>query len=143
VLEVVPGAVATPMQGDSMLIPGLHRANRRMETGDPNELAKLIVGAVAAGEERVVYPKSLRLGYTFPGVVRRMASRMAKRVETDFDRDDMRVLVSGAHASSLAARAAWERGERDPARLHELADAADTNDLSGRPRRRLRASGSA
>jgi short-subunit dehydrogenase len=141
VLEVVPGSVATPMQGDSMLIPGLHRANRRMDVGDPNELAKLIVTAIAAGDDRVVYPTSLRLGYAFPGFVRRMAGRMAKRVASDFDRDDARVLVSGTNAASRAARAAWEGGERDPSRMREIAIAAEAQDAPAPRRSRERAPG--
>jgi short-subunit dehydrogenase len=140
VLEVVPGSVATPMQGDSMLIPGLHRANKRMAIGDPDELAKLIVKAIAAGDQRLVYPKSLRLGYALPGFVRRMAGRMATKVADDFDRDDVRVLVSGTNAASLAVRAAWEGGERDPSRMHEIAAAAETEQVSARRPLRARSS---
>jgi hypothetical protein len=112
VLEVIPGSVATPMQADSMLIPGLHRANKRMEVGDPDELARLIIRAIERGADRVIYPRSLRVGYALPFVVRRLATRWAGRVASDFDLDDERVLRSGDEASVLA-REAWERGERD------------------------------
>lgn len=116
VIEVIPGAVATAMQADSSLIPGLHRANRRMAVGDPAVLARAVAVAIESGAPRVVYPASLRAGYALPFAVRRLATRWATKVRADFDFEDNRTLLSGG-PESRAARAAWERGERDPERL--------------------------
>src|SRR5207302_8007406 len=116
VLEVVPGAVATPMQAESMLVPGFARGMRGARPGKPEVLARSIVRALHRDRPRVVYPRSLRFAYVRPQLMRRFAARQARRVSNEFDLDDTRVMRSGSQGDELARRArdAWERGERDP-----------------------------
>ena len=127
VLEVIPGPVATPMQAEAMLVPGLARASRGVRVGSPEALARAVVRALRRERGRVVYPRSLRPTYAVPGVVRRFTALQAARLSGELDPDDPRVIRSGSQGDELArgAREAWERGERDPARLQALTSSPD------------------
>ena len=115
VLEVIPGPVATPIYGESQLVPGLTKAMGAIRPGSPDVLARRVVRALRRGRGRVVYPRPLRLPYTWPPLVRTVTAIQLDRVRAEIDPDDDRVLRSGSQGDELAraARAAWERGERD------------------------------
>jgi len=131
VMEVIPGPVATPMQGESALIPGLARAAKGIKPGSPDELAQLVIRALGRNVAQVVYPRLLRATYAVPAIARRFSARQAARLATEFDPNDERVVLSGSQGDDLSRRAreAWERGERDPRRLQTL-------NASGRAERR-------
>jgi short-subunit dehydrogenase len=123
VLEVIPGPVDTPVQGESRLIPGFEQAIAGVRMGSPSVLAEAIVSAIEKRTDRVVYPRSLRVPYMFPSLVRAFGPRRVSRLADELDTDDSRVRVSGSFGDELAreARAAWERGERDLSELRERA----------------------
>lgn len=111
ILEVIPGPVATAMQGESGLVTGFAAATRRVPLGEPAALARLVVRALERGRGRVVYPRSLAAGYLFPGVTRAATRRMARRHVGSAARADERVIRSGSFGDEEARRAReeWER----------------------------------
>jgi len=120
VIEVIPGPVATPMNGESALIPGLARAGGRVKAGSPDELARAVVRAIRRNTPKVIYPRSMRATIAMPWIVRRFSARQVARLSELFDPNDERVR-SQADEIARRAREAWESGERDPERLQALA----------------------
>ena len=122
VVEVIPGAVATPMQGESLLVPGMTRMPGMSRPGSPDRLARLVVKAVARDKKRVVYPHPLRVVVGLPTILRLFATYQASRARDEFNLDDTRVLRSGSFGDPIALRArdAWSRGIRDPQILRGL-----------------------
>jgi uncharacterized protein len=123
VLEVIPGPVDTAVQGESRLIPGFEKAIAGVRLGSPRVLADAIVTAVEERTDRLIYPRSLRLPYMLPSLVRVLGPRRVARLAEELDTDDSRVRISGSFGDELAreAREAWERGDRDLQELQQRA----------------------
>jgi len=74
VLTVYPGPVTSALeQGARDDYGGGGALWKVAPTGDPAELAQLIVAALAAGEPRVVYPRAYGFGFTAPNLSRWIA----------------------------------------------------------------------
>lgn len=111
VLEVIAGPIDTAIQGEGRLIPGFAQAVRMVPLGRPDTLAQLIVRALERRRRRLVYPRSLRVAYAAPSLVRVSTERLARRFAGTAD--DPRVVRAGSMGDPVAreARAPWERGQ--------------------------------
>lgn len=116
VLEVIPGPVDTAVQGETRLLPGIGRMLDVTPLGSPEELARLVVGALRRGRSRVVYPRRALLGYALPLAVHWYSHRLAARTLDALDgaaRESLMgtVVRSGSMGDEVArvARAEWER----------------------------------
>ena len=71
----------------------------------------MLVYGTLAGQPLSVDPRSLIMGYRYPGLTRSATIRMARRHVDPAFRDDDRVLRSGSFGDEEArqARADWER----------------------------------
>jgi uncharacterized protein len=107
VLEVIPGPVETPIQGEARMLPGFSAALERSPIGQPEQLARLVLLALARRKHRIVYPRSLRVGYELPALTRWSMGFSTRHV----DANDTRVVRSGSLGDPEArqAREAWER----------------------------------
>lgn len=116
VVEVVPGPVATAVQGETRLIPGIDRLLKPLGLGTPARAAQLIVDAIECGRGRVVYPRAATVGLALPGVGRRRARRLVHRHFTTLPDDEREAILSlnvrsGSAGDDIAraARAEWQQ----------------------------------
>ena len=116
VLEVIPGPVATAVQGETRLLPGIDKMLNRVPLGDPKMLAGLTVAALRSGRRRVIYPRRTAVAYALPMLVRADTARLVKKSAREIDpesREEIMNLVarSGSQGDPIAreAREAWER----------------------------------
>ena len=114
VIEVIPGPVATAVQGETRLIPGIDKLLKPLGMGTPERTAELIVDAIERQRDRVVYPRATIVGLVLPGVARRRTRRLAHRHFTSLPTDDREAVLSlnvrsgsGGDDNARAARAAW------------------------------------
>ena len=114
VLEVIPGAIDTAVQGETRLLPGIERLVGR--PGSADVLAARIVTALERGQRRLIYPGRVRLAFALPGVARWHSRRLAIRSWASIDtalREELlgMALRSGSMGDPIAreAREAWER----------------------------------
>ena len=120
VLEVVAGPVATGMQGEARLVPGLEQALKRAPLGDPATLARLTIRALERGKKRLVYPRGVAVAYDFPFLARGYAARAAARYMERMGAEEEALLSSVVRGGSTgdpmaqAARETWERRGRRP-----------------------------
>lgn len=115
VLEVNPGPVDTPVQGESRLVPGFAASLRGIPMGNPDVLARRVTRSLRRRRRRLHYPRLMAVPYAFPGLLRVGLPAQVRRAKGNLDLDDARVLVAGSDGDVLAreARDAWEDGERD------------------------------
>jgi len=116
VIEVIPGAIDTAVQGETRLLPGIERMLDNGPLGNPEVLATRIVHALERGRRRVIYPSRMRVVFTLPGLARWYARRLARRTWSTVDsarREELLNMVvrSGSMGDPIArdAREAWER----------------------------------
>ena len=102
VLEVALGPVDTPGSFQNRLLPGGDAWLDRTRPGSAGAAARAIAGAMEAGRDRLVHPRGLRVVHAFPGLGRRYARRMSRRL----DLDDVPFRAAGAPEIE-AARARW------------------------------------
>jgi short-subunit dehydrogenase len=117
VVEVVPGPVATAVQAETRLIPGIDRLLKPLGLGTPARAAELIVDAIERGRDRVVYPRAATVGLVLPGVSRRRARRLVHRHFTTLPASDREAILSlnvrsgsAGDDNTRAARAEWQQG---------------------------------
>lgn len=116
VLEAMPGAIDTAVQGETRLIPGIEKViGPRERLGSPDVMARKVVRAIERGRDLVVYPETTRLVYWFPAVARAVVGRMAVRTFADLDPEVREALLglsirSGSQGDEAArwAREQWE-----------------------------------
>lgn len=116
VIEVVPGPVATAVQGETRLIPGIDRLLKPLGMGTPDRAAQLVVDAIERCRDRVVYPRAAVIGLALPGLGRRRARRLSARHFSSLPTADREAVLSLAVRSgssgddtARAAREEWER----------------------------------
>ncbi len=120
VIEVVAGPIATGIQGEARLVPGVEQLLKRAPLGDPATLAGLTVRALQRGRKRIVYPRAVGAAYSFPFIARGLTARAAARFMKDLSEQDKELLSSVVRGGSLgdpmaqAARENWE--QRKPRR---------------------------
>jgi len=114
VIEVVPGPVATAVQGETRLIPGIDKLLKPLGMGTPERTAELMVEAIERGRDRVVYPRATIVGLLLPGVARRRTRRLVHRHFTSLPSDDREAVLSlnvrsgsAGDDNARAAREAW------------------------------------
>src|SRR5206468_2406372 len=69
-LEVIPGVIDTAMQEEQREVPGAEDVVKRSPLGKPEVLARLVVRALRREHRRLIYPRAVAVGYTFPGLFR-------------------------------------------------------------------------
>jgi short-subunit dehydrogenase len=102
VIEVALGPVDTPGSFQNRLLPGGAAWLDRTRPGSAGAAARGICAAIEGGRDRVVHPRSMRAVHVFPGLGRRYARRMSRRL----DLDDLPFRAPGAPEIE-AARARW------------------------------------
>lgn len=118
VLEVIAGPVATGMQGEARLVPGVEKVLQFSPVGDPATLAKLTLRALERGRKRIVYPRAVSPAYSFPFLARGVSSRSAARAMKRLGPEDQELLNSVVRGGSSgdpiaqAARESWEQPGR-------------------------------
>ena len=83
VLEVALGPVDTPGSFQNRLLPGGDAWLDRTRPGSARAAARAIADAIEAGRARLVHPRGLRAVHAFPGLGRRYARRMSRRLNLD------------------------------------------------------------
>jgi short-subunit dehydrogenase len=111
VLEVIPGTVDTAMQREQHEVPAGKEMVERSPLGKPEILARLLVRALRRDRRRLIYPRAVAVGYTFPGLFRIYGRLLRRRLTDKIDLDDRRVLLGGSFGDPEARRRreAWER----------------------------------
>jgi NAD(P)-dependent dehydrogenase (short-subunit alcohol dehydrogenase family) len=105
VVEVALGPVDTPGSFQNRLLPGGADWLDRTRPGSAGAAARRIADAVEDGRtRRLIHPRSMAAVHALPGLGRRYARRMARRVELA----DVPVRAAGA-AEIEAARDEWDR----------------------------------
>ena len=104
VLEVALGPVDTPGSFQNRLLPGGAAWLDRTRPGSARAAARRIADAIESGRDRLVHPGKLRAVHAFPGLGRRYARRMSRRI----DLSDVGFRGPGAPEIE-SARADWER----------------------------------
>jgi uncharacterized protein len=119
VVEVVPGPVATAVQGETRLIPGIDRLLKPLGMGTPARAAELIVEAIERRRDRVVYPRATIVGLVLPGIARRRTRRLAHRHFTALPVADREAVLSlnvrsgsAGDDNARGAREAWQESNR-------------------------------
>jgi short-subunit dehydrogenase len=107
VLEVALGPVDTPGSFQNRLLPGGDAWLDRTRPGSAHGAAKRIADAIESGESRLVHPRAMRAVHAFPGLGRRYARRMSRRL----DLGDVPLRAQGAPEIE-AARDEWEARSR-------------------------------
>jgi hypothetical protein len=102
VLEVALGPVDTPGSFQNRLLPGGDAWLDRTRPGSARTAARAIAAAMEAGRDRVVHPRAMRAVHAFPGLGRRYARRMSRRL----DLGDVPFRAAGS-SEIEAARAGW------------------------------------
>jgi NAD(P)-dependent dehydrogenase (short-subunit alcohol dehydrogenase family) len=83
VVEVALGPVDTPGSFQNRLLPGGDAWLDRTRPGSARAAARAIADALERGRDRVVHPRGLRAVHAFPGLGRRYARRMSRRLDLD------------------------------------------------------------
>jgi short-subunit dehydrogenase len=116
VVEVIPGPVATAVQGETRLIPGIDKLLKPLGMGSPEQTAARLVSAIERGRDRVIYPRAAAVGIAVPGIARRRARRLVARHFTALPLEEREAVLSlairsgsGGDASAREARDEWER----------------------------------
>jgi short-subunit dehydrogenase len=107
-VEIVLGVVDTPGSFENRTLPGAEGWLDGGPIGTVQGAARTIVAALERGRrERVIYPRSIAIGYVLPGLARHFATRFARRV----DLDAVVVRRTGSTGDELqrAQREQWER----------------------------------
>ena len=118
VLEVIAGPIATGIQGEARLVPGVEEILKLSPVGDPAILAKLTLRALDRGRKRIFYPRIVGPAYNVPLVARAMAYRTGARAIRRLGPGDQELLNSVVRGGSAgdpmakAAREGWESGGR-------------------------------
>jgi len=113
VVEVIPGPIDTPTRGPTRLIPGLlDVVHRRMGSGQPDEIARMIVDAVRTSADRVFCPEAAtRAAYENPVQLRvDIAGDVHRLFSEGGPLDEMldTLVVGGDHPMIVQAREQWE-----------------------------------
>jgi short-subunit dehydrogenase len=107
VLEVALGPVDTPGSFQNRLLPGGDEWLDRTRPGSARAAARRIADAIEAQRSRLIHPRALAAVHALPGLGRRYARRMSRRI------DLTEVAMRASDAPEIeAARAQWE--ERRP-----------------------------
>jgi short-subunit dehydrogenase len=119
VMEVLPGAIDTAVQGETRLIPGIEKViGPRKRLGSPDAMARKVVRALERGRDFVVYPAQTRVVYWFPAAARAIVSRMAVRtfagLEPEFREALFGMAIRTGSQGDEAAR--WAREEWEATR---------------------------
>jgi short-subunit dehydrogenase len=104
VLDVELGPVDTPGSFQNRLLPGGDAWLDRTRPGSARAAARRIADAIESGRERLVHPRGLRAVHVLPGLGRRYARRMSRRL----DLGSVPLRAPGAPEIE-EARAEWER----------------------------------
>jgi short-subunit dehydrogenase len=107
VLEAALGPIDSPASAENRLLPGGDQWLDGSRLGTPPAAAAAIVEAIRNGEERVIYPRALKVAYVLPSLGRRYARRMAKFV--DASDDSVRRGGSAGAADNQDLRDRWEK----------------------------------
>lgn len=115
VVEVIPGPIDTPALGPSRLIPGLLEVVQgRMGTGQPKEIARMIVDAVRTRADLVFCPdQTTRALYENPMRLRAEIAAEVERLFSErgpFDEVLDTLVVGGDHPMIIQAREQREAG---------------------------------
>jgi short-subunit dehydrogenase len=102
VLEVALGPVDTPGSFQNRLLPGGDAWLDRTLPGSAHAAAAAIANALETRRDRLVHPRSLRAVHAFPGLGRRYARRMSRKL--DLSSVPFR---AGGSPDIEAARARW------------------------------------
>ena len=104
------------MQREQHEVPAGKEMVESSPLGKPEILARLLVRALRRDRRRLIYPRAVAVGYTFPGLFRIYGRLLRRRLTDKIDLDDRRVLLGGSFGDPEARRRreAWERERRDP-----------------------------
>ena len=83
VLEVALGPVDTPGSFQNRLLPGGDAWLDRTRPGSARGAARAIADAIDSGRRRLVHPRTLRAVHALPGLGRRYARRMSRRLDLE------------------------------------------------------------
>jgi short-subunit dehydrogenase len=106
VLEVALGPVDTPGSFQNRLLPGGDAWLDRTRPGSAPAAARAIADAIEWGRPRLVHPRGLRVVHALPGLGRRYARRMSRRL----DLEDVPFRAPGSPEVE-AARTEWTRAQ--------------------------------
>lgn len=119
VVEVIPGAVDTAVQGETRLAPGIDKLLKALPMGDADVLAQRIVRTLERGDDRLVYPKVVEVGLTVPRVARWRGSRLWRKLWPTLDPPTTEamheiVIRTGTYGDPIVqeARRDWEARSR-------------------------------
>jgi uncharacterized protein len=107
VIEVPFGVLDTPGSFENRNLPGVARWLDSGPIGSAETAARLVIAALEGGRERVIYPRRVAIGYTFPGLARQFAKRLGRHADPDYR--EIRRTGSRGDESQRAARQEWER----------------------------------
>lgn len=83
VVTVYPGPVRSAMESAGRAAYEETGAAKHTPTGEPDELARLVVDAVVRKKDRVIYPRAYGLARHFPGTTRWAMDRLTPRLRKD------------------------------------------------------------
>ncbi|HYJ00553.1 MAG TPA: SDR family NAD(P)-dependent oxidoreductase [Thermoleophilaceae bacterium] len=107
VVEAPLGVIDTAGSYENRRLPGAERWMKGGPIGTADEAASRIVSAIENGDDRVIYPKRLAIGYALPGLARHYAARFARHAEPD--ESILRRTGSTGDSTQREARAEWEQ----------------------------------
>lgn len=107
VIEAPLGVIDTAGSYENRRLPGAERWMKGGPIGTAAEAARRIVSALETGQDRVIYPKRLAVGYALPGLARHYAARFARHAEPD--ESILRRTGSTGDPAQREARAEWEQ----------------------------------
>jgi short-subunit dehydrogenase len=108
VLEAALGPIDSASSAENRLLPGGEQWLQGSRLGTLAGAAAAMLDAIEGDKERIIYPRTLKIAYTLPGLGRRYARRMAKFV----DAGDSSVRRGGSAGAdgNRELRERWERG---------------------------------
>ena len=107
VIEVPFGVLDTPGSFENRNLPGAARWLDSGPVGSAETAARRVIAALEGGRERVIYPRRVAIGYTFPGLARQFARRLGRHADPEYR--EIRRTGSRGDESQRAAREEWER----------------------------------
>jgi uncharacterized protein len=107
VIEAPLGVIDTAGSYENRRLPGAERWMKGGPIGTAEEAARRIVSAIQNGDDRVIYPRRIAIGYALPGLARHYAARFARHAEPD--ESILRRTGSTGDPAQRDARAEWER----------------------------------
>jgi short-subunit dehydrogenase len=107
VIEVPLGVIDTPGSFGNRALPGAEKWLDSGPVGSAEGAARAIISALEGRRQRVIYPRRIAIGYTFPGLARRYAQRFARHTDPDYG--VVRLAGSAGDEQHRAAREEWER----------------------------------